>query len=727
VKFTKVKTNLKRAMIGLMVLMQIAFFPAVTYAQEAQTDTSSDTTTTAPVADSDTPTPPVSEPTTPPADPSPDANQQTEQQKAASPPAQGPTTTPGPTSPPGADHNTFSYNPNTGLWENDLFTWDPVTHQTSPKTKQDFSYNPNTGQWDTTQWRYDAAAGKYVPNVVSSPQNPNNPAIMRLGIQSSASSDPDSFVSLADSVNATGPNSTNSVNLGSSNNGFFGGFYDASISNKLDSTAHSGNASVMQNTIAGNALTGNAVTMANLINLLQSSWNQDNGDLATFIANIDGDVVGDLTIDPGATGPSSTNNYTNNQDNNLKVVADGKAEITNDITLDASSGDASVSQNTKGGDATSGDAKAIANILNLINSSIASGHSFMGVLNINGNLDGDILMPDSMLSNLIASSTGPNSSNDVTETENNTLHANLTTNNQINNNVTASAESGKATVGSNTSAGSAKTGNADTKITLLNLTGRKVIAKDAVLVFVNVFGKWTGLIMDAPTGTTAAAITGPNSQNSTAITKNNNLDIDSTENNTITNNINVKAKTGDASVTENGTAGSATTGDAEAIVNIGNIVDSDFSLSDWFGVLFINVFGSWNGSFGVNTEAGNTKNAATAGSGTAGAGPNGFFGFIPTQAQEAAQTAVNSFNYPVSGAVGAGSGGTPAATLASAKKGLETGAQKAAVAPAKAAGNSPILMITAISMAAGIAMICLERLMTLVEKLRGSTRALKVK
>jgi hypothetical protein len=41
------------------------------------------------------------------------------------------------------------------------------------------------------------------------------------------------------------------------------------------------------------------------------------------------------------------------------------------------------------------------------------------------------------------------------------------------------------------------------------------------------------------------------------------------------------------------------------MLNLVNIVNSHFSLSGWLGILFINVFGTWNGSFGVDTAAGN--------------------------------------------------------------------------------------------------------------------------
>jgi hypothetical protein len=507
---------------------------------------------------------------------------------ASSPSASTPST--GSTPPTGPDAGTYSYNSQTGLWENAYYTWDPITHQTKPISPPTYSYNPATGKWDTTQWVFDAGAQKYVPNVVSLDRAP---AV----------------------IAATGPSSSNTVASTQNNNGIFNLFYNASISNKITSLAASGNASVMGNTMSGDALSGNALDVSNILNMLQSTWNlQPAADLLTFTANIDGNITGDLTIDPNAiaqTGQLSTNNSLTQSQTNLSVNIKGNGLINNDIAVGANSGDAIVAGNTNAGNAGSGNANAVANVVNVLNTAIAAGQSFLGVININGNLNGDILLPPNFLDQLIASG-APQSTVDLSQSRTNNVVADSSKTQTINNNVNLASVSGAADVGNNTSAGSAGSGSATTKLTIFNLTGRQVVGSNSLLVFVNVLGKWVGLIMDAPPGSTTAQLCGGSCQSTNIV--NNNLNLKASLANTINNNLDVNSKSGDAKVTNNTRAGNAKSGNASASANLLNISDSNLSFKDWFGILFINVLGSWNGSFGVNTDAGNALAAEAAAS-----------------------------------------------------------------------------------------------------------------
>ena len=95
-------------------------------------------------------------------------------------------------------------------------------------------------------------------------------------------------------INNTGPNSTNNIGINNSSNGTFNLFFDSTISNTVNSSAPSGDASVLQNTNGGSALSGDADAVFNLLNLLQSSWDPT----LTFTANVNGNETGDLLLDP---------------------------------------------------------------------------------------------------------------------------------------------------------------------------------------------------------------------------------------------------------------------------------------------------------------------------------------------------------------------------------------------------------------------------------------------
>jgi hypothetical protein len=392
--------------------------------------------------------------------------------------------------------------------------------------------------------------------------------------------------------------------------------------------ATTGTATVAANTQAGSATTGNASAIATLVNMLQSSGNVfgANGNAVVFNTTISGDVTGDILLDPSLISsiqPSSTPSAALTDANSISHSTTAMS-VANDLSVGATSGDALVAANTNAGDATTGSATAIANVLNFLSSTIVSGKSFLGIINIDGNLNGDILLPPGFIDELLASNIPTVSIAAPIDT---TGKLDTSVSQSITNAVTATAESGDATVDKNTSAGSATTGQSTTNITTFNLTGSSVIGKNALLVFVNVLGTWYGLIFNAPSGATAATLGGDITTASAASLGSINTDTSQT----ITNNIVATAKTGDATVTKNTTAGDAKTGDAKVAVNILNVAQSALSLSDWFGILFINVFGTWNGSFGIDTIAGTittpTDTSSTGGE-TASSTPP-LFRFVP--------------------------------------------------------------------------------------------------
>jgi hypothetical protein len=236
----------------------------------------------------------------------------------------------------------------------------------------------------------------------------------------------------------------NTVDSTTKTAGVFDLFYNAAISNNIESIAHSGDALVGMNTLAGSALSGSASALTNIINLLQSSWNTLADSFSTFTQNLFGNIVGDLTLNPGSGATNVTTDTTVDTDVNISE----NTAIDNTITLDASSGDASVVKNTSAGDAGSGDATAVANIVNAINSSIAANKSFLGMLNIFGDLDGDILLPQNLIQTLLAANAV--GTLDTSNVENASVLSTFNSNQAIHNDVDLTATSGTASVTNNT-------------------------------------------------------------------------------------------------------------------------------------------------------------------------------------------------------------------------------------------------------------------------------------
>lgn len=486
-----------------------------------------------------------------------------------------------------------------GSYENSKCVWNPEDGTTKVKGKQNYSYNPEAGAWDTEKWRYDKNQGKYVDNTPV-------PASQNQGLAQPTKEQPRGYEAL-NNKDRTLKNSSGGANDTSSSNAKLSdkaktqleNYHNTEISNKVTSNAVSGDATVANNTKGGDATSGDASAVVNLINMLKSSWDWGATGLKTFVADIFGNVFGDIVLDPNKiTGPDDGNKkITSERELELDINSEENTSINNDVNVTAGSGNANVTSNTLGGNATSGDASAIANIINLIGSSITSGDSFVGMLNIHGNLNGDILLPPGVIDQILAA----NGNAEVNVSQNGNIDVKNNSNQSINNNINTNAATGNATVEQNTAAGNATSGDATNQIALLNLTGREVNAKNSMLVFVNVFGKWVGLIMDAPKGSTAAAVGGGVAANKTIDID---ADITTESNQTINNNVNLNANSGDATVARNTIGGDATSGDANTAANITNILGSSFEVDDWFGVLFINVFGEWIGSFGVDTEAG---------------------------------------------------------------------------------------------------------------------------
>jgi hypothetical protein len=357
--------------------------------------------------------------------------------------------------------------------------------------------------------------------------------------------------------------------------------------NTVNSNASTGDATVKHTTDGGNATSGNASTGTTLINNITSSSNLNNGTLQTFNYNIDGTQNGNVVINPNNIIMTSNSGAPTTPANCAPgtTTADNSAAINNLVNLLAQSGNAKVSDNGVGGNATSGNATTEANIINTIQALVSDQGAFLGVININGDLNGNIELPASVINSLLTPTSGGGTAS----------NSSAVNNDNINNNVTLTAITGNAVITNNGTAGSATSGNASTILQDCNLINSNIVGGNLLLVFVNVMGHWYGALLSEPTGDTTATLGGGITQDTVSPSQ----QTTTTNNATITNDVNLTSISGNATVANNGVGGNAITGNATAIADITNILGSQINLSGWLGILVINVFGTWDGSLVV--------------------------------------------------------------------------------------------------------------------------------
>lgn len=444
-----------------------------------------------------------------------------------------------------------------------------------------------------------------------------------------------------------GSGSANSGEVNTSNSSDTIQTNNADVDNALNLQAVSGDNQASKNMGDANIVSGNSNTTASVVNGINT--NVDG--IAVVEFNVDdthqGDIILAMPTSTGCTatvcnsngpqttvantdnGSGSTNTGTVNTTNDQLTFQNNSADVVNDLVLVSDSGNNETNANT-GGDnmIQTGDANVVATVANAVNNNIAgAGKVMIAVVNIFGDLVGDIILPESSLANnggTTVANTG-NGSGSVNNGTVNSANTNTTVqNNQadIANNLSVLANTGENQMSGNTAGFTGgenviETGDATLDVNAITIANNNVAGDEGWwLVFVNdASGNWTGQIMGAPAGATMAGTSGSEFDvlaDGTIVVKNadngagsvNNGSVNTNQNTTviqnnqanITNNLTLVANTGENQANNNtGGSNSIKTGDANIMANIVNFVNNNFEGN--VVVSFVNVFGSWIGSF----------------------------------------------------------------------------------------------------------------------------------
>ena len=457
--------------------------------------------------------------------------------------------------------------------------------------------------------------------------------------------------SVSNSGNGSG--SDNSASASTNNGNTTNQTNSATVGNNLNQATVTGDNSSSYNVGNSSITTGNANTTGTIITAVNT--NVDGVAVSEF--NIADDHNGDIVLDfnaactQGCAGPVVANNSNNgvgsdntaNSTNNTNNSTDQNniAHVDNNLVLEANSGDNTSSYNT-GGDSsiTTGDANVNANVLTFANNNFA-GNVIYGVVNIFGDLVGDIILTEEAMNAACggscagpttAANTGNGDYSDNTANSSNTTNTDIFQSNDatINNNLVFNAVTGDNNTGYNTGGNnSIETGSADVTANILNIANSNIIGGNWWLVIVNEGGQWIGKIMGSPDGSNMAgsagtefvvdpitgAVTAKNSGN--GVGSDNNTTANNTTSNSINqtntavvnNNIDLTANTGGNKANYNtGGDSNIVTGDAKIVANLVNFVNNNVVGGGKLVVTVINVFGSWLGDF---VAPGQTQQAKT--------------------------------------------------------------------------------------------------------------------
>lgn len=430
------------------------------------------------------------------------------------------------------------------------------------------------------------------------------------------------------------PNSSHITENGSGSQNTSDHTSDSSIHTAQTNTAGVDTGMDVQGTTGNNASSGNVgdtlvkTGNSNVFGTSTSYLNTNMDNLSVSHFTVADNQTGDLVIDMagncisgcqnliGGNGSQSLNTSHIKSEAEKNLIQSNTADVGNNLNLSADSGNNTASLNT-GGDTTikSGDANVSAAALTFANNNL-SGNVALNVIDVYGNLNGDIVLPQdafSQFANNGSDSTTASSISTDSQTENT-----QTNNAVVTNEINTTANTGNNSVGGNTGGDSVvKTGTANVVAQTLNIVNSNIVGGNWWLVLVNQAGKWVGKIVGVPDGQNVAASQGTDitvasdgtisadiggngsgSDNSSSITTSTSTAVNQSNSATVGNSLNLSANTGNNSASYNTNGDTLIeTGDANIVANIINFVNNNLLTGGNLIVTVVNVFGEWSGNF----------------------------------------------------------------------------------------------------------------------------------
>lgn len=379
---------------------------------------------------------------------------------------------------------------------------------------------------------------------------------------------------------------------------------EGTVANDASVTASTGENLASENLGDAQILTGDALALANLLNLLNTNivgsnfevlildlLNRENGDinlneLWKLILEANG---GDSLVLADGTTLSNLQLLVQNQN---------QADLVNNVNVSAGTGENQANENENVSIGT-GDATALANVTNIVNTNILGSQFFFGVINVLGSFEGNLILPRP---ERFASQENADGSGSAVIFENQNQA-------EIQDSVLASAETGENEENDNSGNNLIQTGNAQAMANTFSLVNLNIFQNNWFFLIINNLGNWQGKIFgwQVPSSVEEPAegsqifelgLNQPTQGVEEDIQIEQTLPLLTFQNQNqaqVENNIQAQTSTGENQANENQGNAAIRTGNARSLANLFNLVNTNILGGRWFMGL-VNVLGDWSGN-----------------------------------------------------------------------------------------------------------------------------------
>jgi hypothetical protein len=360
---------------------------------------------------------------------------------------------------------------------------------------------------------------------------------------------------------------------------------DNSLTNSTGDSSGSDSDNTSPSSPSSTIDTGDATSSIAIINDVNT--NSVNSAVVNQTINIFVSQDGSIDLsDPFTIAANAISTHPEDSVINVSVTnVNNYAYITNDVASAALTGDNLIDSSGQSATITTGNAYSAVSLLNQVNFTVVNSQIHLVTINIFGNLNGNIILPDLNAStNCAGCGVDVNASNTAAVT----------------NNLSSTADTGNNSIVA-TGSTAISTGDAQSAVNSLNVVNTNVLGTNAEVLYINDLGTWNGNFIgwgnfDPTEGGASLALydfspNGSTASDSSQTTINNTVVVD--------NNVSSLASSGGNSIS--GGDSSISTGNSFSVISLMNFINTNFI--DSFGFFgFINIFGNWTGDIGGQSE-----------------------------------------------------------------------------------------------------------------------------